>query len=108
MTTQIFKNSFNIAYIVDSNKEKCNCEFKGISVKHVDDVKDDLKNYKIVIMTANRNAALVGEDLEKFGLQSGKIFAQWSSSLLSGFGIIRKSLFNGSTQYNNITMHFKM
>lgn len=43
-------------------------------------------------MTANRNAALVGEDLEKFGLQSGKIFAQWSSSLLSGFGIIRKSV----------------
>lgn len=51
-------------YIVDSNKEKCNCEFKGISVKHVDDVKDDLKNYKIVIMTANRNAALVGKTLK--------------------------------------------
>ena len=46
---EFFKNNFNIVYIVDSNKEKCNCEFKGISVKHVDDVKDDLKNYKIVI-----------------------------------------------------------
>ena len=31
-----FKSSFNIAYIVDSDKEKCNCEFKGISVKHVE------------------------------------------------------------------------
>lgn len=39
-----FKN-FNIVYIVDSNKEKCNCEFKDILVKHVDDVKFDFSDY---------------------------------------------------------------
>ena len=87
-----FKNSFNIAYIVDSNKEKCNCEFKGISVKHVDDVKDDLKNYKIVIMTANRNAALVGEDLEKFGLQSGKDFCSMEQFLTEWFWNYKKKV----------------
>ena len=87
-----FKNSFNIAYIVDSNKEKCNCEFKGISVKHVDDVKDDLKNYKIVIMTANRNAALVGEGLEKFGLQSGKDFCSMEQFLTEWFWNYKKKV----------------
>ena len=89
---EFFKNSFNIAYIVDSNKEKCNCEFKGISVKHVDDVKDDLKNYKIVIMTANRNAALVGEDLEKFGLQSGKDFCSMEQFLTEWFWNYKKKV----------------
>ena len=87
-----FKSSFNIAYIVDSDKEKCNCEFKGISVKHVDDVKDDLKNYKIVIMTANRNAALVGEDLEKFGLQSGKDFCSMEQFLTEWFWNYKKKV----------------
>ena len=87
-----FKCSFNIAYIVDSDKEKCNCEFKGISVKHVDDVKDDLKNYKIVIMTANRNAALVGEDLEKFGLQSGKDFCSMEQFLTEWFWNYKKKV----------------
>ena len=87
-----FKSSFNIAYIVDSYKEKCNCEFKGISVKHVDDVKNDLKNYKIVIMTANRNAALVGEDLEKFGLQSGKDFCSMEQFLTEWFWNYKKKV----------------
>ena len=87
-----FKSSFNIAYIVDSDKEKCNCEFKGISVKHVDDVKNDLKNYKIVIMTANRNAALVGEDLEKFGLQSGKDFCSMEQFLTEWFWNYKKKV----------------
>ena len=87
-----FKSNFNIVYIVDSNKEKCNCEFKGISVKHVDDVKDDLKNYKIVIMTANRNAALVGEDLEKFGLQSGKDFCSMEQFLTEWFWNYKKKV----------------
>ena len=89
---EFFKNNFNIVYIVDSNKEKCNCEFKGISVKHVDDVKDDLKNYKIVIMTANRNAALVGEDLEKFGLQSGKDFCSMEQFLTEWFWNYKKKV----------------
>ena len=44
---------------------------KGIAVKYVDDVKDELKNYKIIIMTANRNVELVGKDLEKLGFISG-------------------------------------
>ena len=87
-----FKISFNIAYIVDSDKEKCNCEFKGISVKHVDDVKNDLKNYKIVIMTANRNAALVGEDLEKFGLKSGKDFCSMEQFLTEWFWNYKKKV----------------
>lgn len=87
-----FKSSFNIAYIVDSDKEKCNCEFKGISVKHVDDVKNDLKNYKIVIMTANRNAALVGEDLEKFGLKSGKDFCSMEQFLTEWFWNYKKKV----------------
>lgn len=89
---EFLKNNFNIVYIVDSNKEKCNCEFKGISVKHVDDVKDDLKNYKIVIMTANRNAALVGEDLEKFGLQSGKDFCSMEQFLTEWFWNYKKKV----------------
>ena len=89
---EFFKNNFNIVYIVDSNKEKCNCEFKGISVKHVSDVKDDLKNHKIVIMTANRNAALVGEDLEKFGLQSGKDFCSMEQFLTEWFWNYKKKV----------------
>ena len=89
---EFFKNNFNIVYIVDSNKEKCNCEFKGISVKHVRDVKDDLKSHKIVIMTANRNAALVGEDLEKFGLQSGKDFCSMEQFLTEWFWNYKKKV----------------
>ena len=89
---EFFKNNFNIVYIVDSNKEKCNCEFKGISVKHVSDVKDDLKSHKIVIMTANRNAALVGEDLEKFGLQSGKDFCSMEQFLTEWFWNYKKQV----------------
>lgn len=89
---EFFKNNFNIVYIVDSNKEKCNCEFKGISVKHVSDVKGDLKNHKIVIMTANRNAALVGEDLEKFGLQSGKDFCSMEQFLTEWFWNYKKKV----------------
>lgn len=89
---EFFKNNFNIVYIVDSNKEKCNCEFKGISVKHVRDVKDDLKSHKIVIMTANRNAALVGEDLEKFGLQSGKDFCSMEQFLTDWFWNYKKKV----------------
>ena len=89
---EFFKNNFNIVYIVDSNKEKCNCEFKGISVKHVRDVKDDLKSHKIVIMTANRNAALVGEDLEKFGLQLGKDFCSMEQFLTEWFWNYKKKV----------------
>lgn len=89
---EFFKNNFNIVYIVDSNKEKCNCEFKGISVKHVSDVKDDLKSHKIVIMTANRNAALVGEDLEKFGLQLGKDFCSMEQFLTEWFWNYKKKV----------------
>lgn len=89
---EFFKNNFNIVYIVDSNKEKCNCEFKGISVKHVSDVKYDLKSHKIVIMTANRNAALVGEDLEKFGLQSGKDFCSMEQFLTEWFWNYKKKV----------------
>lgn len=89
---EFFKNNFNIVYIADSNKEKCNCEFKGISVKHVSDVKDDLKNHKIVIMTANRNAALVGEDLEKFGLKSGKDFCSMEQFLTEWFWNYKKKV----------------
>lgn len=89
---EFFKNNFNIVYIVDSNKEKCNCEFKGISVKHVSDVKGDLKNHKIVIMTANRNAALVGEDLEKFGLQSGKDFCSMEQFITEWFWNYKKKV----------------
>lgn len=89
---EFFKNNFNIVYILDSNKEKCNCEFKGISVKHVSDVKGDLKNHKIVIMTANRNAALVGEDLEKFGLQSGKDFCSMEQFLTEWFWNYKKKV----------------
>ena len=74
------------------SKEKCNCEFKGISVKHVSDVKDDLKNHKIVIMTANRNAALVGEDLEKFGLKSGKDFCSMEQFLTEWFWNYKKKV----------------
>lgn len=87
-----FKNNFNIVYIVDSNKEKCNCEFKGISVKYVSDVKDDLKNHKIVIMTANRNAALVGEDLERFGLKAGKDFCSMEQFLTEWFWNYKKKV----------------
>ena len=57
--SDFFKNNFNIVYIVDSDKSKCNIEYKGIAVKYVDDVKDELKNYKIIIMTANRNVDTV-------------------------------------------------
>lgn len=32
-----FKNNFNIVYIVDGDKSKCNIEYKGIAVKYVDE-----------------------------------------------------------------------
>lgn len=87
-----FKKNFNIAYIVDGDKNKCNIEYKGISVKYVDDIKDELKNYKIIIMTANRNAELVGKDLEKWDLFLGKTSVQWNSFSQNGFGNIRRKL----------------
>ena len=80
---QFIKRNFNILYIVDSDKEKCGGKFKDINVKHLDEVKDDLINHKIVIMTANRNALLVGENLDKSGLQ-------WKPFSRNGFGDLRK------------------
>lgn len=85
-----FKNNFNIVYIVDSDKSKCNIEYKGIAVKYVDDVKDELKNYKIIIMTANRNVELVGKDLEKLGFISGENFCSMEQFLTEWFWKYKK------------------
>ena len=85
-----FKNNFNIVYIVDSDKRKCNIEYKGIAVKYVDDVKDELKNYKIIIMTANRNVELVGKDLEKLGFISGENFCSMEQFLTEWFWKYKK------------------
>ena len=43
-------------------------------------------------MTANRNAALVGEDLEKFGLQSGKDFCSMEQFLTEWFWNYKKKV----------------
>lgn len=85
-----FKNNFNIVYIVDGDKSKCNIEYKGIAVKYVDDVKDELKNYKIIIMTANRNVELVGKDLEKLGFISGENFCSMEQFLTEWFWKYKK------------------
>ena len=43
-------------------------------------------------MTANRNAELVGKDLEKWDLFLGKTSVQWNSFSQNGFGNIRRKL----------------
>lgn len=87
-----FRQNFNILYIIDSNKDKCGVKYKEIDVKHVNDVLDDLTNHKIVVMTANRNATLVGSDLEKFGLQKGKNYCSMEQFLTEWFWNYRKKV----------------
>lgn len=86
---RLFKNNFRIVYIVDSDPKKCGCEYEGIQVKHVDKVKNELNRYKIVIMTANRNAQLVGDELEKLGLENGKDFCSMEQFLTEWFWIYK-------------------
>ena len=85
-----FKDNFNIVYIVDGDKSKCDIEYKDIPVKYVEDVKEKLKDYKIVIMTVNRNAALVGKDLEKLGLKAGNDFCSMEQFLTEWFWKYKK------------------
>lgn len=87
-----FRQNFNILYIIDSNKDKCGVKYKEIDVKHVNDVLDDLTNHKIVVMTANRNATLVGSDLEKIGLQKGKNYCSMEQFLTEWFWNYRKKV----------------
>lgn len=89
---EFIKRNFNILYIVDSDKEKCGGKFKDINVKHLDEVKDDLINHKIVIMTANRNALLVGENLDKSGLQNGKDYCSMETFLTEWFWRFKKKV----------------
>lgn len=87
-----FRQNFNILYIIDSNKDKCGVKYKEIDVKHVNDVLDDLTNHKIVVMTANRNATLVGSDLEKIGLKKGKNYCSMEQFLTEWFWNYRKKV----------------
>ena len=87
-----FRQNFNILYIIDSNKDKCGVKYKEIDVKHVNDVLDDLTNQKIVVMTENRNATLVGSDLEKIGLQKGKNYCSMEQFLTEWFWNYRKKV----------------
>ena len=89
---EFIKRNFNILYIVDSDKEKCGGKFKDINVKHLDEVKDDLINHKIVIMTANRNALLVGKNLDKSGLQNGKDYCSMETFLTEWFWRFKKKV----------------
>jgi NADH/NAD ratio-sensing transcriptional regulator Rex len=43
-----FKDNFNIVYIVDGDKSKCDIEYKDIPVKYVEDVKEKLKDYNTI------------------------------------------------------------
>lgn len=78
----------SIEYLECSLNDKI--EYKGIAVKYVDDVKDELKNYKIIIMTANRNVELVGKDLEKLGFISGENFCSMEQFLTEWFWKYKK------------------
>lgn len=89
---QFFKNNFSIVCIVDSDKEKSGIVYKGIKVKHISEAKEELRGYKIVIMTANRNAALVGEDLKKLGLHDGKDFCSMEQFLTEWFWSYKKKV----------------
>ena len=46
---KFFKTHFNISYIVDSDISKCNCEYQGIKVKHIDEVIEELGNKKLLL-----------------------------------------------------------
>lgn len=87
-----FRKQFDIVYIVDSDKTKCDCEYKGIEVKHIDDVQDLLRKYKIVIMTANRNATSIGKKLTSFGLERGKDFCSMEEFLTEWFWQYQKKV----------------
>lgn len=89
---QFFKNNFSIVCIVDSDKEKSGILYKGVKVKHISEAKEELRKYKIVIMTANRNAALVGEDLKKLGLHDGKDFCSMEQFLTEWFWSYKKKV----------------
>ena len=87
-----FKDNFHVVCIVDGNIEKCGVEFKGIEVKHISKAKEELRKYKIVIMTANRNAASVGKDLDKLGLQAGKDYCSMEQFLTEWFWHYKKKV----------------
>ncbi len=69
-----FIKRFRISMIVDGNPEKCGGSYRNIPVMHLDLVKHELKNYKIIIMTVARNAVSIEKDLESLGLEAYKDF----------------------------------
>lgn len=89
---QFFKNNFDIVCIVDGDKKKCDIKFKDIPVKHISEAKEELNNYKIIIMTANRNAILVGKDLEQLGLKAGKNYCSMEQFLTEWFWKYKKKV----------------
>lgn len=89
---KFFKTHFNILYIVDSDIGKCNCEYQGIKVKHIDEVIEELGNKKTVIMTANRNALSIGEALEKHGLKEGINYCSMEQFLTEWFWTYEKKV----------------
>ena len=89
---QFFKGNFNIICIVDGDKNKCGVQFKGIPVIHVDDAVKQLNSHKTVIMTANRNAKLVANDLEKIGLKENRDFCSMEQFLTEWFWTYRKKV----------------
>ena len=63
-----FTNNFNVKYIVDGDIKKDNLIYEDVPVYHIDRVRDELKNYKIVIATAQRNALSISKVLKEEGL----------------------------------------
>lgn len=79
---ELVKKQYEIVYILDSNSEKCGDKFNGIEVRCIDDIGDQIRAYKIIIMTAGYMADEITEKLNEYGLVKYNDFCTFEEWLL--------------------------
>lgn len=69
-----FINKLKIFMIVDGDRSKCGGYYKEIPIVHVENARQELRKYKIIIMTVARNASAIADNLERMGLRKNQDF----------------------------------
>ena len=78
---------FRVKCIIDNDISKTDTCYKGIPVLSMEDAKEKLKSYKVIVMTASRAYRSIAVSLMEKGL-SMKTFVVWSNSRSNGTGSI--------------------
>ncbi len=64
-----FINNFKVINIIDSDITKCGQVYRDIEILHVEKAYEQMKRYKTIIMTVERNAFQISKILKKMGLK---------------------------------------